>query len=155
MSKTKDFLISEKGYKVGANKDMVVNDSGNVRQQIPIALGAISATTSACVLVAPCAGTIDEAKVVNANAVAVSDDNKWTVTLVNKGTTGTAAVTIATANTGSAAGTAMTAYVPWDLTVDTDHNTLAVGETVIMTFTEAGTATATAETLALLDFKPT
>lgn len=153
MSSTKDFLISEKGYKVGESKDLVINNSGNVRQQIPIALGTISGTTSACVLVAPCAGSVESCKVVNASNIAKASDS-WTVTLVNKGTTGTAAVTMATANTGTASGTAMAAYVPWKLAVDKANNTLTEGETVIVTFTEAGTATATAETLLQIDFKP-
>lgn len=149
-------FAGETGLYVGAagSEILVAGATGNVRQVITVPIGAVTATTKMCAMVAPCAGTIESVKLVNSTAITKNDTNYWTFTITNKGAAGDGTAKAAEINTKATGGSAITAYVPLAVTVDTAKNTLAAGDTVLATITKAVDATALAETLIQLEFKP-
>lgn len=123
------------------------------KKEVVIPLGAVNTTTSYTTFVAPCAGTITAFNLANKDAIALDTTNYWEAKLTNKGTTGTAAVTVAIKDTKTATGTAFAAYAPWPVTI-TGTATMAVGELLLLTLTKGGTAQATAEAMAQIEFTP-
>ena len=123
------------------------------KKDIVVPLGAVTATSSFIAFVAPCAGTVTAFKLANKNAIALDTTNYWEAKLVNKGTTGTAATTVAIQDTKTAAGTAFAAYKPWPVTI-TGTATMAPGELLLLTMTKGGSAASTAEALAQIEFTP-
>ena len=123
---------------------------------IIVPLGAVTATTSQVVFVAPTAGTLNAAKIVTKDAVAANDTNYWTFTLTDKGATGAGTDKIVEKTTKATGGAALVAYKALDLgTLDATHKVLAAGDVVLFTATKAADATALAEAALMMEFLPT
>jgi len=122
---------------------------------IIVPLGAVTATTSQVVFVAPTAGTLNAAKIVTKDAVAANDTNYWTFTLTDKGATGAGTDKIVEKTTKETGGAALVAYKALDLgTLDATHKVLAAGDVVLFTATKSEEATALAEAALMLEFLP-
>jgi len=122
---------------------------------IIVPLGAVSATTSQVVFVAPTAGTLNAAKIVTKDAVAMNDTNYWTFVLTDKGAAGTGTDKIVEKTTKETGGSALVAYKALDLgTLDATHKVLAAGDVVLFTATKSGGATELAEAALMLEFLP-
>ena len=122
---------------------------------IIVPLGAVAATTSQVVFVAPTAGTLNAAKIVTKDAVAAHDTNYWTFTLTDKGATGAGTDKIVEKTTKVTGGAALVAYKALDLgTLDATHKVLAAGDVVLFTATKTESATALAEAALMLEFLP-
>jgi hypothetical protein len=123
---------------------------------IIVPLGAVTATTSQVVFVAPTAGTLNAAKIVTKDAVAANDTNYWTFTLTDKGATGAGTDKIVEKTTKATGGAALVAYKALDLgTLNATHKVLAAGDVVLFTATKAADATALAEAALMMEFLPT
>lgn len=123
---------------------------------IIVPLGAVTATTSQVVFVAPTAGTLNAAKIVTKDAVAANDTNYWTFALTNKGATGAGTDKIVEKTTKATGGAALVAYKALDLgTLNATHKVLAAGDVVLFTATKAADATALAEAALMMEFLPT
>lgn len=123
------------------------------KKQVSISLGAVNATTSCIAMIAPFAGSVTGFKVANKDAIALDTNNYWEFKLTNKGTTGTASVTMGVKDTKTASGTALVAYTPLSIPL-TGNATLAAGDLLLLTLTKGGTAQATAEALAQIEYSP-
>ena len=135
--------------------DSAYGVSGGISLMNAIPLGAVAATTSFCVFIAPCAGAISKCQLVTKDAIAANDTNYWTVTLYDKGSDGSASNKIAEKTTKVTGGTGFAAYDAWDIgTLDTTHRVLAAGDVVLLTLTKTLTATAFAEAMCMLEFLP-
>lgn len=123
---------------------------------IIVPLGAVTATTSQVVFVAPTAGTLNAAKIVTKGAVAANDTNYWTFTLTDLGAAGAGTDKIVEKTTKATGGSALAAYTPLSLgTLDATHKVLAAGDVVLFTATNSGSATALAEAALMMEFLPT
>ena len=123
---------------------------------IIVPLGAVAATASQVVFVAPTAGTLNAAKIVTKDAVAANDTNYWTFALVDKGATGAGTDKIVEKTTKATGGAALVAYKALDLgTLNATHKVLAAGDVVLFTATKAAEATALAEAALMMEFFPT
>jgi hypothetical protein len=122
---------------------------------IIVPLGAVSATTSQVVFVAPTAGSLNAAKIVTKDAVAANDTNYWTFTLTDKGANGTGTDKIVEKSTKMTGGSALVAYKALDLgALNATHKVLAADDVVLFTATKTGSATALAEAALMLEFLP-
>ncbi len=131
-----------------------LNDAVNSRVVV-VPLGAVSATTSFCVFIAPVAGVLNQCKLVTKNAIAANDTNYWTVTLYDKGSDGSASNKIAEKTTKATGGEGFGAYDAWGIGVlNATHKALAAGDVVVLTLTASGSATAFAEAAVMLEFLP-
>jgi hypothetical protein len=123
---------------------------------IVVPLGAVAATTSQVVFVAPTAGTLNAAKIVTKDAVAANDTNYWTFALTDKGAAGAGTDKIVEKTTKVTGGSALVAYTALDLgTLNATHKVLAAGDVVLFTATKAADATALAEAALMMEFFPT
>jgi len=121
-----------------------------------IPLGAVAATKSQVAFVAPTAGVLAAAKIVNKTAITANDTDYWTFALVDKGSAGTGTDKIVELNTKATGGSALVAYVALSLgTLNATHKVLAAGDVVLLTITKSASATALAETALELEFLPT
>lgn len=121
-----------------------------------LVLGAVSATLSQAIFIAPIDCRLTDCKIVNKNAIGTSDTNYWTIALVDKGADGSASNTIVSKTTKVTGGTAVVAYDAYDLGVlDSTHRELLAGDVVVITFTKTSSPTDFAEALALLSYIPT
>jgi predicted RecA/RadA family phage recombinase len=124
-------------------------------RSVVIPLGAVSATASFVVFVAPVAGSLSQCLLVTKDAIVANDTNYWTVALVDKGADGSESNTIATKHTKATGGTGFGAYDAWDIgTLDPTHKVLAAGDAVVLTLTKSASATAFAEAAVMLEFLP-
>ena len=122
---------------------------------IIVPLGAVSATTSQVVFVAPTAGSLNAAKIVTKDVVAANDTNYWTFTLTDLGAAGAGTDKIVEKTTKATGGSALAAYTPLSLgTLSTTHKVLAAGDVVLFTATKSADATALAEAALMLEFLP-
>lgn len=120
-----------------------------------IPIGAVSATTTVVAFVAPSAGALKSAKLVNKNAVSVSDTDYWTIELIDKGGAGAGTDSIVAKTTQETGGSALEAYVALDLgTLDATHKVLAAGDVVALVITKSGSAAALAEASLALVWNP-
>lgn len=131
-----------------------LNTLANTRTTI-IPLGAVSATTTQVVFVAPTAGSLAAAKLVTKNAIVANDTNYWTATLYDKGAAGAGTDKIVEKTTQATGGAGLAAYTAYDLgTLDATHKVLAAGDVVALTLTKTESATAFAEAALMLTFLP-
>jgi len=122
---------------------------------ILIPIGAVSATATVVAFVAPTAGSLKSAKMVNKTAISVSDTDYWTFTLINTGSTGDGTDQVVEKTTKETGGSALEAYVALSLgTLDVDNKVLAAGDVVTLTITKAGSAMALAEAALALVWVP-
>ena len=146
--------ISTANLAAGAATAAKLSATANSRPII-VPLGAVTATTSQVVFVAPTAGTLNAAKIVTKDAVAMNDTNYWTFTLTNKGAAGAGTDNIVEMTTKAAGGSALVAYKALDLgTLDETHKVLAAGDVVLFTATKTESAAALAEAALMLEFLP-
>lgn len=131
-----------------------LTDTANSRAII-VPLGAVSATTSQVVFVAPTAGTLNAAKIVTKDAVTADDTNYWTFALTDLGAAGEGTDKIVEMTTEETGGTGLAAYVALSLgTLNATHKVLAAGDVVLFTATKAASATALANAAIMLEFLP-
>lgn len=131
-----------------------LTDTANSRAVI-VPLGAVSATTSQVVFVAPTAGTLNAAKIVTKDAVTADDTNYWTFALTDLGAAGTGTDKIVEMTTKETGGSALDAYTALSLgTLDVTHKVLAAGDVVLFTATKAASAVALANAAIMLEFLP-
>jgi len=147
--------ISTANLAAGAAIAAKLSATANSRAII-VPLGAVTATTSQVVFVAPTAGALNAAKIVTKDAVTASDTNYWTFVLTDKGAAGTGTDKIVEKTTKATGGSALVAYKALDLgTLNATHKVLAAGDVVLFTATKSGEATALAEAALMLEFLPT
>ena len=128
-----------------------LNKATNLTTVLP--LGAVSATASFCVFIAPAAGSLNACQLVTKDAIAANDTDYWTITLTDKGATGVGTDTIATKHTQATGGLGFAAYDAWDIgALSATHKVLAAGDVVVLTLTKAASATAFAEAAVMLEF---
>lgn len=131
-----------------------LTDTANSRAVI-VPLGAVSATTSQVVFVAPTAGTLNAAKIVTKDAVTADDTNYWTFALTDLGAAGEGTDKIVEMTTKATGGTGLAAYVALSLgTLNATHKVLAAGDVVLFTATKAASAIALANAAIMLEFLP-